>query len=66
MNKFKEGQVVKLLPFEDQPEQLATVIGFDQMDWGLSYIVELSPDFKEDEYDDGIRDVTEDQMEAVK
>lgn len=61
--KYKEGQRVKLIETEDCPEQIGTVIEANQMRWGESYIVEL--DKPEDKDDDGVREVSLDDMEAI-
>lgn len=67
--KVTEGQRVKLLPFEDQPEQHGFV---EVVEYLVSegtpyfmYIVRLYKEYVVEEYDDGIREVDEDQLEAL-
>lgn len=59
--KFTPGQRVKLLPFEDQPEEIGTV---DDYEGNNLYCVTVDEEFRS-EGDDGYREVDEDQLEAV-
>jgi hypothetical protein len=59
--KFKPGQRVKLLPFEDQPEEMAVV---DEYEGNGLYCVTLEKKYR-GKGDDGLRECDEDQMEEV-
>jgi hypothetical protein len=56
---FKVGERVKLLPFEEQPEETGKVLESEGM--GL-YIVQIDTQFR-DVGDDGLREVNEDQLQ---
>jgi hypothetical protein len=51
------------MQWEDQPRQPAVVLTVDHMSWGISYIVQVEP---EDHHDDGLRELTEDQIEGFE
>lgn len=63
--KLKEGSRVWLKANEDEgwPRQEAHVVFTSQMPWGVSVLVEVKPD---DPGDDGLREVTLDQIEEDK
>jgi hypothetical protein len=61
MSKFKAGQRVKLLPFEDQPEQMGTI---DEYEGNGLYCVTIDPKYRS-KGDDGLREVDEEQLEEV-
>lgn len=58
MRDFPDGTRVRLLPFEDEPEQFGTVLG--EPENGM-YVVQIDPPLEDG--DDGLREVSEDQME---
>jgi hypothetical protein len=57
--KFKPGQTVKLLPFEDQPLQYAVV---DEYEGNNLYCVTLEKKYWDKDERDGLREVDEDQI----
>lgn len=59
MLKYKEGDKVLLAEFEGIPQQKATILSAEPLTWGNSYVVLVEP---EDTSDDGLREVTEDQI----
>lgn len=60
--RYAEGDRVMLAVHEDQPREPATVLTADVYGWGIGYVVEV--DEHADEDDDGLREVTEDQIEG--
>lgn len=62
------GTKVRLLPYEDQPEQYGTVLGNDALyePSGAVYVVALDRAFVDDAEveDDAIREVPADQLEV--
>lgn len=65
--KYTPGDRVWLAEFRDRevffPRVEATIISADVHEWGISYVVEVEP---EEEGDDGLRELTEDQIEDRK
>jgi hypothetical protein len=63
VNKPTVGQRVTLAANEDEgwPEQDAEVVDVDELQWGTSLLVRVAP---EDEGDDGLREVTLDQLQS--
>lgn len=64
--KYKEGDKVWLAEFREgkklvAPRVKATILTVDVMPWGISYVVEVDP---EDDRDDGMRELTEHQIEG--
>jgi hypothetical protein len=51
-----------LAKWEDQQRQPGVVLTADEFEWGISYVVQVAP---EDCHDDGLRELTEDQIEGV-
>lgn len=62
MAKYKEGDRVRLLPWEDQPEEVGTVCGDPVNEM---YIVALDEEYIKEKGDDGLRELSEDQMEPL-
>lgn len=64
MINLREGDEVWLEANEEEgwPRQRARVLGADERPWGTCVTVEVDP---EDPHDDGIREVTEDQIEGL-
>jgi hypothetical protein len=64
MLKPGQGVVLKANPDEGWEREEATVVQVVQMPWGPSIVVEVEhdPDYP---FDDGLREVTEDQIEAI-
>lgn len=67
--KFSEGQRVRLKPNHEEgwPEEFGEVCGGEELDWGNSYIVQVDEYYRnvDGDGDDGLREVTEDQMEPI-
>ena len=59
---YKQGDRVRLLPFEEEPEQIATVLGPPEN--GM-YIVRLDKEYLADSLDDGLRELDAEQMEPL-
>lgn len=60
--KFKEGQRVRLLPFEIEPEQFGTVLGIEGTD---VILVEIDKQYRDNLWDDGFREVPVEQVEEI-
>jgi hypothetical protein len=62
--KFKKGQRVRLKadPVEGFPEEVGTV---DGPDGNGTYVVTVDSQYRIGKFDDGLREVTPDQMVAV-
>lgn len=62
MPNYEPGQrvILRADPDEGWPRQEATIVGTTEMPWGLSIMVRVTP---EDIHDDGLREVTESQIE---
>jgi len=56
---YREGERVWLKPFEDQPREKATILGYEKYEGML--IVEVE---RENRWDDGIREISADQIEG--
>jgi hypothetical protein len=54
--------MVILTKWEDQPRQPGVILCADEFVWGISYVVQVAP---EDHHDDGLRELTEDQIEGI-
>lgn len=61
MKTFTQSQRVRLLPFEAQPAQLGIILGGSKDPW----IVQLDDQYYDAKDDDGLREVTDDQLEIV-
>lgn len=59
--RFREGQRVRLKPFEDQPEEFGEVLSNYDRTW---YVVAVDEEGL-DMHDDGLREVPEDQLEET-
>lgn len=61
--KYSEGDKVILGEFEGIPRQNAVVLSGEELSWGISYVVQVEP---EGDSDDGLRELTEDQIEGYQ
>lgn len=61
---IKSGDHITLKADEDEgwPEQRGIVEGVDELSWGTCVTVRLDAEFREDSRDDGLREVTLDQL----
>lgn len=66
--KFAEGQHVKLKADEEEgfPEEFGVVFSVTKLPLCNMYGIYLDDKYKQDEYDDGIRECDEEQLEADK
>ncbi len=64
--KYKAGDLVWLAEFDNgenvQPRERAEVLSADVMSWGISYVCQVEPS----KGDDGLRELTEDQIEGLQ
>ena len=71
VTNFKEGQRVRLAEQVEQgiPEEFGIVLGTSDIWTTIQgrtvYVVCLDEEYRADKFDDGLREVTEDQMETV-
>lgn len=61
MTKFRQSQRVRLLSFEDQPTEEGIILGGGKNQW----VVQLDEEFYNEEEDDGLREVTDDQLKIM-
>jgi len=61
--KYSEGDKVILGEFEGTPRVNGVVLSGEELSWGISYVVQVEP---EDASDDGLRELTEDQIEGYQ
>jgi hypothetical protein len=59
--KLLIGEKVKLLPFEDEPEEYGELLSVE----GSTAVVCLEEKYREDKFDDGLREVEFDQLEEI-
>lgn len=64
--RYKAGDRVLLGKIPDEPkapQEIGTVLSVDRMVWGISVCVRVDAKFKDGPDDDGLRELTVDQIE---
>ena len=62
-SRFQHGDHVRLLPFQDQPEEYGYFLEYEEDYPGMAIVSLWQPFITSDFRDDGIREVTLDQIE---
>lgn len=59
-----EGSRVVLLEDAEEgwPREFGEVLGIDELDWGTSLVVQVDDEYRDGEMDDGLREVTIEQV----
>lgn len=67
MTTVSVGTRVELLANEEEdwPQEFGEVLSVDVMEWGVSIIVRVDDLYLDGDEDDGLREVTEDQLRPV-